>query len=144
MVHPRSFGPRGSNRRFSADQTRIRGGSSGGGCPRPSGQESFCNGAILPEAAEGGRNRAAETPAKHWLMQAVINMHLSQPTGAGALLGQQGMPPAISSAIADMAISSAIAGIKASEVVPAMTSRESGASINPAIMKIASSRRMVI
>jgi hypothetical protein len=98
----------------------------------------------LPEAAEGGRNRAAETPAKHWLMQAGINTHLLQSIGAGAFDGQHGMSLAISSVIAAMAISSAIAGIEASEVVPAMTGRERGASINPAIMKIASSRRMVI
>jgi hypothetical protein len=43
-----------------------------------------------------------------------------------------------------MDISSAIAGIDASEAVPAMAGRDNGANTNPAIMKIASSRRMVI
>ena len=71
-----------------------------------------------------------------------MNTHLSQ--SIGALDGQHGMSFAISSAVADMDISSAIADIDASEVVPAMTGRDNGAKANPAIMKIASSRRMVI
>jgi hypothetical protein len=81
---------------------------------------------------------------KHFDMQAVMKTHLSQSTGAGAFDGQQGMSPAISSAIADMDISSAIAGIDASEAAPAMTGRDSGANTSPAIMTIASRRRMVI
>jgi len=58
--------------------------------------------------------------------------------------GQHGMSLAISSAVAEMGISFAIADIDASEAVPAMTGRKNGASTSPAIMKIASSRRMVI
>ncbi len=54
------------------------------------------------------------------------------------------MSLAISSAVAEMGISFAIADIDASEAVPAMTGRKNGASTSPAIMKIASSRRMVI
>jgi hypothetical protein len=70
-----------------------------------------------------------------------MKTHLSQPIGVGAFDGQQGMSPATSSAIADMDTSSAIAGIDSSE---AMVGRANGANTNPAIMKIASSRRMVI
>ena len=73
-----------------------------------------------------------------------MKTHFSQPGGAGALLGQHGMSFAISSAIADMDMSSAIAGIDSSEAIPAMVGRANGANSNPAIMKIASSRRMVI
>jgi hypothetical protein len=51
---------------------------------------------------------------------------------------------AISSAIADMDMSPAMPGIAASTVMPAMTGRDSGAIANPAIIRIASSRRMVI
>jgi hypothetical protein len=76
--------------------------------------------------------------------QAAMKTHLSQSIGAGALVGQHGMSLAISSAIADMDMSPAIADIDASEAVPAMTGRDSGANTSPAIMKIASSRRMVI
>jgi hypothetical protein len=54
------------------------------------------------------------------------------------------MSLAISSAVADMDISFAIADIDASEVMPATRGRENGANTSPAIMKIASSRRMVI
>ena len=77
----------------------------------------------MPAAANGGWNKAEETPAKHWLMQAAIKMHLSHPIGAGAFDGQHGMslliPPAmdISSAVAD--VSSAIADIDAPEGIPA-------------------------
>jgi hypothetical protein len=73
-----------------------------------------------------------------------MNTHLSQSIGAGAFEGQHGMSLAISSAIADMDMSPAIAAIDASDAVPAMTGRDSGANTSPAIMKIASSRRMVI
>lgn len=76
-------------------------------------------------------------------MQAAMNTHLSQSTGAGALEGQQGMSPATSS-IADIDISSVIADIGPSGVVPAMTGKDSGANTSPAIKEIASSRRMVI
>jgi hypothetical protein len=90
---------------------------------------------------------------KHLAVQPAMNTHLSQPMGIGAFDGQQGMSFAISSIIAgaDISsviagadISSAIAGIDASEIVPAMAGRENGASTSPAIMKIASSRRMVV
>jgi hypothetical protein len=138
------LGPRGSNRRRSADQTRVRGGYSGGGRPKPSSQESFCSGAIWPDAAKDGQNTAANRPVKHLAVQSAMNTHLSQPMGIGAFDGQQGMSFAISSVIADADISSAIAGIDASEIVPAMAGRENGASTSPAIMKIASSRRMVV
>jgi hypothetical protein len=70
-------------------------------------------------------------------------MHLSQSTGAGAPVGQQGISLAISSVIADGDISSAIACIEASEDPPAMTGLETGADTRPAIIRIASSRRMV-
>jgi hypothetical protein len=83
----------------------------------------------------------ADWPGMHWVMQADMTAHLSQSTGAGALLGQHGIAPAISSAVADIDISSAIA---ASEGTPAMTGRVSGANTSPAIIRIASSRRMVI
>jgi hypothetical protein len=81
-------------------------------------------------------------PVKHLDMQAPMSTHLSQSIGAGAFDGQQGMSLAISSA--DMDISSAVADIDASEVMPAMTGRDSGAKTNPTIIRIASSRRMVI
>jgi len=78
------------------------------------------------------------------VMQAVINTHLPQSIGAGALTGQHGMSLAICWAVADTDISSAIVGIDASDGVPAMTGRDSGANANPAIVRIASSPRMVI
>jgi hypothetical protein len=109
----------------------------------------------LPEVANGERNKAAETPAKHWLMQAAIKMHLSQPIGTGAFDGQHGMSLATASAVADMDISStvaevssAVADFETSEGVPAIACRDSGASTSPAITEIASrraiSRRRVI
>jgi hypothetical protein len=85
---------------------------------------------------------AADRPVKHLVMQAAINTHLSQSTGA--LAGQHGMPLAISSAVADIAISSAIAAIDPSDGIPAITGRDSGANASPAITKIASSRRMAV
>ena len=81
-------------------------------------------------------------PVKHFEAQAVMNRHLSQPTGAGALVGQQGMSFAISSIVADDDMSSAMACIEASEDVAAITGRDSGANARPAITRIASSRRM--
>ena len=71
-----------------------------------------------------------------------MNTHLSQSIGAGAFEGQHGMSLAISSAVADTD-ASAIADIAASMAAPAMTGRDSGAKANPAIIRIASSRRMV-
>ncbi|THD46766.1 MAG: hypothetical protein E8A46_25865 [Bradyrhizobium sp.] len=81
-------------------------------------------------------------PVKHFEAQAAINKHLSQPTGAGASGGQQGMSFAISSVVADDDSSSAMACIEASEDVAAMTGRETGANAKPAITRTASSRRM--
>ena len=81
-------------------------------------------------------------PVKHFDMQAAMKTHLSQSTGAGAFDGQQGISLAISSIVAD--ISSAIAGVEAWEDAPAMTGEDSGANTSPAIMTIASRRRMVI
>jgi hypothetical protein len=77
-------------------------------------------------------------------MQAAMNTHLSQSTAAGALLGQQGISLAIGPAVADNDMSSAVADAAASGVVPAITGRENGANISPAIRKIATSLRMVI
>jgi hypothetical protein len=78
-------------------------------------------------------------------MQAAINTHLSQSIGAGTLAGQHGMSPAISSAAAAVDMTSAIADIDASGVAPAaITGRDNGANMSPAIREIASSRRMVI
>jgi hypothetical protein len=77
-------------------------------------------------------------------MQAAMSTHLSQSIGAGVFPGQHGMSLAISPAAADMDISSDIVDINPSDIVPAMTGRDSGANTSPAIMKIASNRRMVI
>jgi hypothetical protein len=129
-----------TNRRFCADQTRVRGGCSGGGWPKPSGQESFCGGAIWLEAANGW-NVAADALAKYVVMHAAMKTHLSQSIGAGALAGQHGISPTISSAIAGIDISS---DIDACEAAPALAGPDNGANTSPAIMKIASSRRMVI
>ena len=73
-----------------------------------------------------------------------MKTHLSQPTGIGAFDGQHGMSFVISSAIADIDMSFPIAAVDASEDGPAMTGRDNGANTRPAIMKVASSRRMVI
>jgi hypothetical protein len=83
-------------------------------------------------------------PVKHLVVQAAMKTHLSQPMGVGAFDGQQGMSFAISSVVADADISPVIADIDTSEIVPAMAGRENGANTSPAIMKIASSRRMVV
>jgi len=69
-----------------------------------------------------------------------MSTHLSQ----SITTAQHGMSFAISAAVADMDISCAIAEVDASNVVPAMTGRDNGAKTSPAIMKTASSRRMVI
>jgi hypothetical protein len=85
-----------------------------------------------------------DMPLKHLDMQVAMNMHLSQSIGAGAFEGQHGMSLAISSAVADMDMSSAIAGIDASAAVPARTGRDSGANVNPAIIRIETNLRMAI
>jgi hypothetical protein len=76
--------------------------------------------------------------------QAAMKMHLSQPIGAGAFGGQQGMSPVIAPAVLGADPSSAMAGIDTSDAVAAMAGRANGAKTRPAIMNIASSRRMVI
>src|ERR1700704_5432277 len=146
MLYMRAaFGPRSSSRRHdSAGQAEVRGGCSGGGRPKPSAIKSFRGAAIWPDVANGRRNVAADGPAKHMFMQAAMNTHLSQSTAAGALLGQQGISLAIGPAVADNDMSSAVADAAASGVVPAITGRENGANISPAIRKIATSLRMVI
>jgi hypothetical protein len=135
--------PCGSERRWNADQTRRRGGYSGGGCPSPSGQESFCSRATLLDVAKGGRNVADDTPATHWLMHAT-DTHLPQSNGAGALAGQHGMSPAIPSIAMGAEVSSVTIAIESSGNAPAISCRDNGAMTIPAIRKIASSRRMVI
>ena len=82
-------------------------------------------------------------PTKPRDVQAAMNTHLSQPTGVGAFDGQHGMSLAISSVMADGDISSAMTCIDASEDISAMTGWDSGAYAMPAIIRIASSRRMV-
>ena len=82
-------------------------------------------------------------PTKPSDVQAAMKTHLSQPTGVGAFDGQHGMSLAISSAMADGDISSAMTCIDASEDISAMTGWDSGANAMPAIIRIASSRRMV-
>ncbi len=87
-----------------------------------------------------------DIPAEHLDAHAAMQKHLSQPTGAGVFGGQH-CKSAISSVMANdvMAaddISSAIARIEASEGIPAMAGRETGANARPAIIRIASSRRM--
>jgi len=82
-------------------------------------------------------------PTKHSDVQAAMKTHLSQPTGVGAFDGQHGMSLAISSVIAEADISSVIVGIDASADESAMTGWDSGANAMPAIIRIASSRRMV-
>jgi hypothetical protein len=79
-------------------------------------------------------------PMKQFDMQAAMHAHLSQSTGA--FDGQHGMSFAISSIVSDEDISSAIAGIAAWEDISAITGRETGAKARPAIIRIASSRRM--
>ncbi len=80
-------------------------------------------------------------PVKHLDMQAAMKTHLSQSTGIGAFDGQHGMSAAISSAIIEGDISS-VMPIEAWEGASAMTGRATGASARPAIIKIASNRRM--
>jgi hypothetical protein len=105
----------------------------------PSGQKSFCGRARLEAIAKGGWKRAAAKAGKQLAAQAAMKTHLSQPIGAGAFDGQQGISSVIASAVAD--VTSVIA---ASDIGPAMTGRANGAMTRPAIMKTASSRRMVI
>ena len=86
-----------------------------------------------------------------------MTTHLSQLIGTGAFDGQQGMSLAIASdAVADMEseevesedmeseVMDMSSVIDASGAAAAITGRDNGASASPAIMAIASSRRMVI
>jgi len=134
----RAIKARGSKRRRDAVQTRVRGGCSGGGWPRPSGHESFCGEAISSEAVRNRWTAAVDMPTKPKEVQAAMKTHLSQSTGAGAFDGQQGMSFAISTG-SDM---SGIVCIDISGNISAMTGRETGANARPAIKRIASSRRM--
>ncbi|MDB5616757.1 MAG: hypothetical protein JWQ24_995 [Tardiphaga sp.] len=135
-----------------ADQIEVRGGWSGGGWPKPSGQKSFCGSESEPAVVNTGSNAASETPAKHLVMQAAMKTHLSQPLGTAAFDGQQGISlaisPAISWAIDSWAIDGAIvssdmAAIGTSADDSAITGRDTGASASPAIIRIDSIRRMV-
>ena len=142
MRRSRAITSRGNKRRGDAVQTRIRGGCSGGGWPRPSGHASFRSGAISFEAVGNGCKTIDDMPVKHLDTQAVMYTHLSHPTGAGAFDGQHGMSLAISSIVTDGDISSDIACTEASEDISAMTGRETGANARPAITRVASSQRM--
>jgi hypothetical protein len=73
-----------------------------------------------------------------------MRRHFSQSIGAGAFDGQHGMSFAISSTVADAAISRDIPAIAPAGDDSAMTGRDKGANARPAIMKIATTRRMVI
>jgi hypothetical protein len=136
----RAINSRVDKRRRDAVQTRILGGCSGGGWPRPSARESFRWTAILPDVARSGATTVADMPVKHFDMHAAMKTHLSQSRGAGAFDGQHGMSFAISSVVGatDM---SGIACIDMSEDISAMAGRETGAKARPAIKRIASSRR---
>lgn len=81
-------------------------------------------------------------PAKHFDMHAAMRTHLSQPTGAAALEGQQGISFAISSVSTETDVSSAIGCIDTVKDVSAIAGRDNGANTTPAITRTASSRRM--
>jgi len=66
---------------------------------------------------------------------------LSQSTGTGAFDGQHGISLAISSAMPDAVMS--VWACTGSELAAAITGRDTGAKARPAIIKTASSRRMV-
>ena len=148
MRRSRAIRSRGNKRRGDAVQTRIRGGCSGGGWPRPSGHASFRSEAMRPEAVRSGWMVSIDTPVKHMDVQAAMKTHLSQPIGgAGALDGQHGISLAISSVVSAADMSSATACILScidtSEAIGcAITGRETGANARPAITGITSSQRM--
>src|SRR5882672_6602177 len=121
MRRSRAIWSRGSKRRRDAVQTRVRGGCSGGGWPRPSGRASFRRRVMLAEAVRNGWTTMAVMPAKHLDMQAAMKTHLSQSTGAGAFDGQHGISFAISSVVPDGDISFAMACIGTSEGFAAIT-----------------------
>ncbi|MFL6792297.1 MAG: hypothetical protein ACJ8EE_14150 [Bradyrhizobium sp.] len=128
----RAVKSRGSKRRRDAVQTRVRGGCSGGGWPRPSGRESLRWSAIAREAIRNGEKVVAGMPVKHFDIQIAIKTQLSQSAGAGAFDGQHG----ISSDLDVMSIDPDATGCAAAGA-------PSGAVTNPAIKKIASSRDMI-
>jgi hypothetical protein len=97
---------------------------------------------MVSDAIRNGCGTVADMPVKHFDMQAAMKTHLSQSTGAGAFDGQHGISSAIPSIEAAADTSSAIACIEAWEDVSAITGRETGAKARPAIIQIASSRRM--
>jgi hypothetical protein len=86
-------------------------------------------------------------PVKQIDPQAVMKTHLSQSTGSGAFDGQHGISlatsPVMAMAMAMADISSGIACCEPCEDAAAMTGRETGANARPAIIRTASSRRMV-
>lgn len=91
----------------------------------------------------------ADMPAKYADPQAAMKTHLSQSIGDAAFDGQHGISLAISSivsadisedAISDGVISSAIACPEGR--LAAIAGRETGANARPAIIRIASNRRM--
>jgi hypothetical protein len=103
--------------------------------------------AIISDRIGNGCEMLADKAGKPADMQAAMKTHLSQPAGIGAFDGQHGISLAIPSiaseaAISDELTSSAIAGWELCNGISAITGRESGASARPAIMRIASSRRM--
>ncbi len=100
---------------------------------------------------------AATAPAKNTGPQAAMKTHLSQSTGIGAFDGQHGISPAIACVVSaeisddvmsddatpDIVIPSIIACSDAREEdAAAMAGRETGANAMPAIIRIASNRRM--
>lgn len=98
----------------------------------------------VPTVLKTGWTVATASPVNPWALQAAMEMHLSQPMGAGAFDGQHGISFAISSSVmAEADILSIIACIDGTADVCAITGRDNGAMTNPAIMKIASSSRMV-
>lgn len=135
------FKPRGSKRRGGAVQTRLRGGCSGGGWPRPSGRASLRWSPIVSDRIGNGCEIVGDVAGNPTDPQAAMKTHLSQSTGAGAFDGQHGMSFAISSIVAE-ADASGIASIDMSEDISAMAGRETGAKASPAIKRIASNRRM--
>src|SRR3974390_1046018 len=98
-VDPARIKPRGKEWRRGAVQTRLRGGCSGGGWPRPSGRASLRWSAIVSDTIGNGCEMLADTPAKQTDPQAAMKTHLSQSVDAGAFDGQHGMSLAISSIV---------------------------------------------
>src|SRR5438045_3217770 len=81
-------------------------------------------------------------PVKHFDAHAAMYTHSSQPTGAGAVEGQHGISSAISLVIAAGDVSCAITAVELSTPMCAITGCETGVNASPAIITIATSRRM--